>query len=342
MIDGTVFTGFPFLLRYAGFRDSPVPTIREVELESETGVPIRTKIFGSSDDAPVIYLQHGMSAKGIEDNRILVLATHLRNTGFNVYLPELTEVKNLQITDETVAKIRSVFRIVGKREEKPVSFLSASFSAGMGMVALAQEEDQSRLAATLLVGTYFDFGTTLPYVVSNFERDPYAVFVVLYNYVDKIRPELTGLKRFYLESSLDAGLQRTGDAVVSSKLVSDLSEKEKEFVRNVGDPSFRAELSEEILNQLPRNFIRENSPRGVVDSWRTPIALLHGADDPVIPPTESETLYSALRERKIDSNHLSSKLLTHGDHLPFYTQIPEILPLARIWGYFLEKASDFA
>ncbi|WP_342775985.1 alpha/beta hydrolase [Leptospira fletcheri] len=243
MIDDTIFTGFPFLLRYAGFRDSPISPILEVELESEIGVSVRTKILGPEDNSPVIYLQHGMSAKGIEDKRILVLATHLRNTGFKVYLPELTEVKNLQITDETVRKIRSVFRAIGKREGKSVSFLSASFSAGMGMVALAQEEDQSRLGATLLVGTYFDFGTTLPYVVSNFERDPYAVFVVLYNYVDKVRSELTGLKRFYLESSLDAGLQRTGDAAVAPKLISDLSEKEREFVRNVGTSSFRAELS---------------------------------------------------------------------------------------------------
>ncbi|EQA38158.1 alpha/beta hydrolase family protein [Leptospira inadai serovar Lyme str. 10] len=342
MIEKYYLVGLPFLIRYAGFGFSSAPSTQERNLVLDSGLEIRTKLFPGKRNAPAVYIQHGMSARGIEDPRILELARHLHGTGFTVYLPELPEIKDLKISSETVPKIRSTFRAIYELEGRPVSYLSASFSAGMGMVALSNEEEQLKLSSTLLVGTYSDFSKTLPFVIANFDRDPYAVYVMLYNYIKKIRNHFHRLEEFFLESALDSGLQRQADAAVGFRLYPALSPEEREFVDEIRSvPSFRERVSAEILNSLPSGFIEENSPANFTSSWRKPIALLHGFDDPVISPNESEDLFLDLRNRLKDPPvFVKSRLLTHGDHLPFYTQFPEIPSMAKIWGFFIKNAFE--
>ncbi|TGJ98276.1 alpha/beta hydrolase [Leptospira langatensis] len=336
---GYVVQGFPFLLKYADMISSPPSEVLEEEV-SLTGFPkFRLKIFPAAPNSPSVYLQHGMSARGIDDPRILTLATHLRNSGLQVFLPELPEVKGLRIASETVGNIRALFDFFSKREGRSISFLSASFSAGMGMVALAGKKQQEFLDSVLLVGTYSDFSQTLPFILSNYDLDPYAVHIVLYNYISKIRPELKSLEEFYYQTALDNGLQRTGPSEKGPEVFQTLGKAEKEFAASIrSDASFRESLASSILKVLPKDFIRENSPCNFLEDWKAPISLLHGFDDPVISPTESESLYEALGRRSyIDSIFLKSRLITHGDHLPFYTQLGEIPKLAAVWGFFLKK-----
>ncbi|TGL64066.1 alpha/beta hydrolase family protein [Leptospira sarikeiensis] len=334
------FQGLSFLLKYADITDSPESEIQEERLVTAERLRFRTKVFPSSPNAPVIFLQHGMSNRGIDDPRILVLAKHLKNSGAKVYLPELNEVKGLEISSKTVSNIRSIFKTIVEREKRPISFLSASFSAGMGMVALSGKEEQKNLKSILLVGTYSDFAKTLPFILSNYDVDPYAVHVLLYNYISKLRPRLSGLEEFYYEAALDNGLKREGEGAKSPKLLQRLGKKEKEFVFSIrSDAAFRMSLADPILSVLPKGFILHNSPQNFLTDWRAPIALLHGFDDAVISSEESEQLFASLRELRSDSKLLlKSKLITHGDHLPFYTQLGEIPKLAELWGFFLKKS----
>lgn len=331
--------GLPFLLKYADMIDSPESIIREESLKI-SNKSFRTKVFPGEKNSPVVYLQHGMSNRGIEDPRILTLAKHLKNSGATVYLPELPEVKGLEVSEDTVPNIRSLFREIVAKEGRAISFLSASFSAGMGMVALSGKEEQKNLKSALLVGTYSDFGAALSFTLSNYEVDPYAVHILLYNYISKLEPKLSKLEEFYFEAALDNGLKRTGEEEKSSKLLKKLNRKEREFVDSVqSDPGFRMGLAEPILSVLPPNFLFRNSPKNFLSDWKAPIALLHGSDDPVISPDESEQLFDSLGNGKRESKViLKSKLITHGDHLPFYTQLGEIPKLAGLWGFFLKKS----
>ncbi|WP_367898748.1 alpha/beta hydrolase [Leptospira sp. WS58.C1] len=334
------FQGLPFLLKYADMIDSPESAVREEHVRVSKKISFRTKIFPGPEHSPAIYLQHGMSNRGIDDPRILTLAKHLRNSGATVYLPELPEVKGLEISEDTVPNIRTLFHEIVKREGQAISFLSASFSAGMGMVALSGKEEQKNLKSALLVGTYSDFAETLPFSLSNYHLDPYAVHVLLYNYISKLEPKLSKLEEFYFEAALDNGLKRMGEEEKAPKLLKKLNQKEREFVHSLQtDPGFRMALVEPILSVLPHNFILRNSPKNYLSDWKAPIALLHGSDDPVISPDESEQLFGSLRNGKEEHKViLKSNLITHGDHLPFYTQLGEIPKLAGLWGFFLKKS----
>lgn len=331
--------GLSFLLKYAELIDSPSGVFQEGKIQTEDGKMFRSKLLFSGPNSPTVYIQHGMSARGIDDPRILTLATHIKNSGANVFLPELPEIQGLRVSTETVPNIRGLFRSIADRVGGPISFLSASFSAGMGMVALSGPEEQHLLKACLLVGGYSDFSHTLPFTLSNYESDPYAVHVLLYNFIGKMRPDLKDLEEFYFETALDNGLHRSGSEEKGPFFWEGLGTEEKDFVSRVRtDSNFRKDLAIGILENLPPNFILSNSPNNFLEAWNSPLALLHGFDDPVISPDESENLYSSLlslgREETV---LLKSRLITHGDHLPFYTQLGEIPKLAGLWGFFLKK-----
>ncbi|PJZ42690.1 alpha/beta hydrolase [Leptospira kmetyi] len=338
-----VLRGLPFLIDFSGIKKPKQARITEILIDLPNSVSLRTKVLeqGKNSSAPIVYLQHGMSFKGIDDPRILALGNNLANRGFKVYLPELPEVKGLLIRSETVSNIRSAFLRIHSLEKKSLSYLSASFSAGMGFVALANSECQNALTSALLIGGYSNFGKTFPFVLKNYEIESYAVNVMLYNYVHLIRSKPEGLKEYFLESALDNGLSREGDALRGPKILSSLSEDDRTFVAEFLESSdFRMKASLAIKSAVGEPFVEETSPEFFSDRFTKPCFLLHGDDDPVISPQESKDLRDLiLKNGNRDVSFLETSLLTHGDHLPFYTRLSEILPMAEFWGDYIFSAN---
>ncbi|TGM57756.1 alpha/beta hydrolase family protein [Leptospira adleri] len=337
-----LWKGLPFLIDYSGLKTPKEARITEISLALPNSPPLRTKILEKENNpsAPVVYLQHGMSARGVDDPRILALGTNLANRGFRVYLPELNEVKSLIMTAETVSNIRSAFLQIYALEKRPVSYLSASFSAGMGFVALANSECQRILSSLLLIGSYANFGQTFSFILKNYEKESYAVNVMMFNYVHLIRFDVELLKEYFLESALDNGLSREGDLAKGPKIFRSLREEDKKFVKDFStDPEFRINASKQLKSQVPESFIEETSPAFFADRCIRPCFLLHGDDDPVISPEESKELRDLiLANRTVPAVFLETSLLTHGDHLPFYSRLTEILPMAEFWGSYLFSA----
>ncbi|TGL98148.1 alpha/beta hydrolase [Leptospira barantonii] len=338
-----VLRGLPFLIDFSGVKKPKQARITEILLDLPNSVSLRTKILeqGKNPSAPIVYLQHGMSFKGIDDPRILALGNNLANRGFKVYLPELPEVKGLLIRSETVSNIRSAFLRIHSMEKKSVSYVSASFSAGMGFVALANSECQDALSSALLIGGYSNFGKTFPFVLKNYEIESYAVNVMLYNYVHLIRSKSEGLQEYFFESALDNGLWREGDALRGPKILSSLGEDDRAFVaRFLESSDFRMEASLSIKSAVGEPFVEETSPEFFANRFTKPCFLLHGDDDPVISPQESKDLRDLiLKNGNRNVPFLETSLLTHGDHLPFYTRLTEILPMAEFWGDYIFSAN---
>ncbi|MBM9577842.1 alpha/beta hydrolase [Leptospira sp. 201903070] len=334
-----LWKGLPFLIDYSGLKNPKEARITEIALKLPNSVLLRTKILERENNpaAPIVYLQHGMSVRGIDDPRILALGTNLVNRGFRVYLPELPEVKSLIMTAETVSNIRASFLQIHALEKRPISYLSASFSAGMGFVALANSQCQKILSSILLIGSYADFGQTFSYILKNYEKESYAVNVMMFNYIHLIRSNVELLKQYFFESALDNGLSREGNSKKGPQIFRSLNEEDRKFVQNfLENPEFRINASKQLKSQVPDSFIEETSPAFFADRCIKPCFLLHGNDDPVISPEESKDLQKLiLNNQAASAMFLETSLLTHGDHLPFYSRLTEILPMAEFWGSYL-------
>ncbi|XDD49073.1 alpha/beta hydrolase [Leptospira sp. WS92.C1] len=338
-----ILKGMPFLIDYSGLKKSKEARITETSLRLPNSVLLRGKILEAeaNSTAPVIYLQHGMSAKGIDDPRIIALGTNLVNRGFKVYLPELPEVKGLLMKSETVLNIRSVFLEIHSLEKRFLSYVSASFSAGMGFVALANPECQKVLSSSLLIGGYFNFGKTFPYILKNYEIESYAVNVMMFNFVHLIRSKTEELQKYFYESALDNGLARKGEDRKGPKILQTLDFPDRTFVKDfIENPEFRIQAAQDLRAQVSDSFIEETSPAFFSSQVIKKCFLLHGNDDPVISSQESRDLRDLLLKNPDSSPvFLETSLLTHGDHLPFYSRIQEILPMAGFWGEFLSTAN---
>ncbi|XDD45957.1 alpha/beta hydrolase [Leptospira sp. WS39.C2] len=332
----------PLILSYAGLKQKKSLERKEFILP-ETGR--RTFLFfpqgKDPKSLPGVYIQHGMSAMGIDDQRIIDLAENIANTGHSVILPELPEVKGLKIEEQTITNIQNLMMEIYANKQlfngEKLGYLSASFSAGMGIIAASRTNTRNKIKASMLIGGYCNFFEAVPFVFTNYEVDPYAVYVILYNMLHRFEPDMAEeLEQVYYEAALDNGLKRIGQNAKSEIQLEKTSKRAKEFFHEVHhDRLFRISLAKRVLETVPDRMPENLSPFYQLESLSGPVALLHGKTDPVISAGESEKLASLFQKKGITYVHRTSTALTHGDSLPLHSQIFGVPALLQTFGSFL-------
>lgn len=332
----------PLILSYAGIKQKK-SLIRKEFILSDTGR--RSFLFYPQDrdpkSLPGVYIQHGMSAMGIDDQRIVHLAENIASTGHSVILPELPEVKGLKIEEQTITNIQNLMLEIFENKQlfngEDLGYLSASFSAGMGIIAASRSNTRNKIKSSMLIGGYCNFFEAVPFVFTNYEVDPYAVYVILYNMLHRFEPNIAEeLEMVYYEAALDNGLKRTGQNAKADFYLNKSSKLAKEFFDQVhNDRSFRISLAKQVLNTVPEKMPENLSPYYQLESLRGPVSLLHGKSDPVISSEESEKLARLFQKKGILHVHRTSTALTHGDSLPLHSQIFGVPALLQTFGNFL-------
>lgn len=332
----------PLILSYAGLKQKK-PLGRKEFILSGTGR--RSFLFYPKDvdptSLPGVYIQHGMSAMGIDDQRIIDLAENIASTGHSVIVPELPEVKGLKIEEQTISNIQDLIYEIYTNKQlfngNDLGYLSASFSAGMGIIAASRSNVRDQIKSSMLIGGYCNFFEAVPFVFSHYEVDPYAVYVILYNMLHRFEPDLAEeLAKVYYEAALDNGLKRIGQDAKRDNLLKATSSRAQEFFHQVGnDREFRIFLATRVLETVPEKMPENLSPFYRLESLRGKVALLHGQSDPVISPVESEKLAELFQRKGIPHVHRTSTALTHGDSLPLHSQIFGVPALLQTFGSFL-------
>lgn len=332
----------PLILGYAGIKQKKSLERKELQLPGTGRRVFHFYPTGKNPESlPGVYIQHGMSAMGIDDPRILELAENIANSNHSVILPELPEVKGLRIEEKTITNIQDLMLEIHSTKHMfngdDLGYLSASFSGGMGLIAASKSNTKNKIKTSMAIGAYCNFLDTVPFVFSNYDIDPYAVYVILYNMLHRFEPDLAEeLEPVYYESALDNGLKRQGDEALGEKLLKKVSLHAKEFFFQVAaDGNFRMEIANRVLKTVPENLPENLSPFYQLETLSGPVALLHGKTDPVISPGESEKLALLFQSKEISYVHRTSTALTHGDSLPLHSQIFGVPALLQTFGSFL-------
>lgn len=331
------YLAFPLLFCYAGL-------IKNRKITKEdwiTPTGLRAKIFYPSEkkNLPGIYLQHGMSVLGIDDQRIAMLAESLAYSGYSVVLPEFPEVKGLRFELSTIDNIQREALQLSQSLEwyngKKFGYFSVSFSSGLGLVALCRDKRPENLLAFMGIGGYANFQDTYPFVFQNYDKDNYGVMVLFYNFYEGLEPKLSKeLKPIFWEAAMDNAFLRNPPLVPT--LLEKCSKKAKEeFLRITGIPEYRWEVASAMKKTKPPELMLQFSPVGQVARCDFPISLLHGVTDPVIAPQESQVLFHHLKSLGKKVVFRTSSAIVHGDQLPLHTQIQGIPGLLLTFGSFL-------
>lgn len=338
-----IYLGLKFLLSFTELFPKKKVFIDDLNLESrfKKNKIYKSKIYRTKKilkKEKIIFLAHGMSGFGIDDDRLFELARNISSLGFVVITPELEEIKSLKIQKETVLNIKDCFLAIEKLfPNSEIGFFSVSFSAGIGLVSFSDPEISTKIKSILAVGPFFDLANTLEFVVENFEKDDYGAYICFYNFFDSyFKGE--NLKKFFYAKAFDNGIKRIGTSLELSPLIyGKLKKSEKEIEHTIRhNKIFRKEITSKIIS---KNFhlTERISPKYFVLNTRADLNLIHGKNDLVIPETETKNLSNLLKENSIKHSVCFTELLSHGDKVNYLEHVNKIPTLGKAFGIFFKK-----
>ena len=299
--------GALFLVRFergaAGGKTACRVEETRLSLRDGRSVPLRLYVPPGGYERVVLVI-HGVHHGGYDEERLVFFAEKLVEAGFAVVTPELADLKAYEITERTVDDIAELARwtaasplSLGSRRDRRIGLVGISFAGGLSISAAGRLDAASDPAFVLSFGGHGDLKRTMRFLAlgersSGGWRAPhiYGQAVEVRMFAKQLVPEadVAGLRDAllaYLEN-------RRGDA---ERLSADLGDEGQRLVRSCLDG--KSEELGPILAPLVERF--DPAPAlspALSPRPRCPVYLLHGADDNVIPASETTALAAALQE----------------------------------------------
>jgi dienelactone hydrolase len=348
-----------FVIRAAGMQGvarSAASIEAEPVTAAETSIPwrdgaLRARTYTPSDvrGRPILLIP-GVHAAGIAEPRLIKFATEIAATGHQVVTAELPDLVKYQITPRATAMIEDAGRWLAHQappgpDMKP-GLMGISFAGGLTVVAASRLG--SRVAWSLSLGGHGDLPRALRYlctgVLPNGETRPphdYGVVIILLGVadrlvpVDQVAPLRTAILAFLNASHLEmVDKPRAAEEFARARTLSEtLPEPARTFMSWVNTRDV-AHLGPALLPHVASlgSDAALSPSRNPPPS--SPVYLLHGADDNVVPAAESEALAADLGARGGRAILLSTPLITHAavERSP---SAGEIWALVRFWAAVL-------
>jgi len=265
------------------------------------GGPFRARIFRLREQTHGrgLVVVHGIHHEGMNEHRMVPFARELARAGLVVLTPEITDLADYRITHQGVSVIRDAAVYLGGRHDligdAPVGVLGFSFGGGLALVAAEQPPLAGHLAYVVSVGGHDDLERVLRFLIRNEVETPaglvhkqahdYGLMVLLYGDVDRFAPEPD---RAPLRDALRASLHQDRPAALAAaaRLTTDRGRQLWQLADSRKLQTLAPEL-EAIVNEQHAD-LAALSPRGHLAAIGAPVYLVHGADDSVIPASETE------------------------------------------------------
>ena len=246
----------------------------------------------------------GAAPGGRDDPRLVALANTFARAGFEVLVPELERMRELQVT-ATDARILAdaVLHMAERDPERPLGMAALSFALGPSVLALLKPGVEAHADFVLAVGGYYDLEQAITYFTTGYYRGSPAE---PWRYLE---PNAFGKWMFVLSNA-----QRVDDQQDQETLRRMAQRKIQNLAADVSDLALRLgpkgqsvyalitnedpERVPELLASLPPDVLAEIraldlSPKPV-ETLDVDFILIHGRDDPIIPFTQSVAFAEAL------------------------------------------------
>jgi dienelactone hydrolase len=340
--------------RIADF-DTTTEREREISIPTERG-PLRGRLYDPERGARrVALLVSGLHPSGIDEPRLVRLARQLSAAGVAVVTPDIPELARFEITpaitDAIEASALWLATLSGLSSDARVGMLGISFSGGLSIVAAGRPSLATHVAYVFSFGGHDDLPRVLRYLCTGTEPYPpmrihlkekddtfvrpphdYGVAVILLGVADRVVPHQqvealkAGVRRYLWASALEGGVDRA--------LTKTLPEPSATLLRYVVDRDV-VHLGPRLLPYVGQYGGEPALSVSKSPKPAAPVFLLHGVDDNVIPPVESEYLADDLRPHT-HARLLLSGLISHAE-ADRPVRLDDVLELASFWGELLGR-----
>ena len=337
--------------------DKPVPSwlrrfvsepiaVRDLQLPLASGT-VRARLYtplapsnSGPKNAPALVVLHGVHHLGIDEPRLENFATAMAACGVQVLTPELPDIKDYQVGSNSIATIgESAAWLRNEDSGRPVGVLGLSFSGGLSLLAAADPKYQQDIRFVLAVGSQDEMSRVATYYRTGQDVRPdgseetlapheYGPLVLEYEHVGEFVPAadvapIRAVLRAHLYE--DAAAERFALARLSTAQTA-----EAKALMNTSLPATRTAL--ERADERHADDMAAVSPHGRVATLKTPVYLLHGAGDNIIPSAETEWMASELPKRSLKAVLISPVL----SHLDLDGAGPTVADQLRLVHFFAE------
>lgn len=295
--------------------------VRDMELPLASG-SVRARLYtpARSKNAPAIIVLHGVHHMGIDEPRLETFATSMAACGIQVLTPELPDIKDYQVGANSIATIgESAEWLTHADGGRPVGVMGLSFSGGLSLLAAADAKYQQDIRFVLAVGSQDEMSRVAAYYRTGEDLRPngseetltpheYGPLVLEYEHVGEFVPAQDVAP---IRAVLRAHLYE--DPVAEHVALAKLNVAQAAEAKALMDmrlDSTRTALKR--ADERHRDDMAAVSPHGSLATLKTPVYLLHGAGDNIIPSAETEWMASELPKRSLKAV-LISPVLSHLD-----------------------------
>jgi pimeloyl-ACP methyl ester carboxylesterase len=301
----------------AGFAHHPFKEQDEVA-QTPHG-PLRYRLYVPLDvKAPGgIVLLHGVHHLGIEDPRLWNLARALAGAGVLVMTPQLEDLADYRVTARTIDVIGDSALVLSTRTGRRVGMAGLSFAGGLSLLAAAKPGYAAKVGFVLAIGAHDDMARMARFFASNtialpdgkespFTAHEYGALLLAYSHLeDFFSPRDIPVAR----QALREWLWEQPQAMKTAATLSPAGQAELDQLLHHRD-RLRDALLREIT--LHKEEMESVSPHGHIAALQTPVYLLHGAGDTVIPSSETLWLAKDVPQQDLKAM-LVSQALVHVD-----------------------------
>jgi pimeloyl-ACP methyl ester carboxylesterase len=286
----------------------------EVTISTTQGT-VRARLYVPRGVAhpPGMVLVHGIHHLGIDEPRLMNFARAAASDGFSVLTPEVAAMADYHVDGASIGTIgESAGWLQQRLGTGPVTVVGVSFAGGLSLLAACDPRYAPHIRALVLMGAYDNLGRVVRFLATsqaefpNGRMEPYAAHdygaaVFVYSHLDQFFPA-SDLAVAH-DSLRDWLWERPADAQALFPRLGPSSRETMEILlaRQIG------RLRPKLLDAIQADDAQFSaiSPEGKLGALRTPVFLLHGATDDIIPSTESLWL-----EKEIPKQYLLAALIT--------------------------------
>ena len=286
----------------ATFKEESIPNI---EYKDETykgldGSDTILRIFYTDKKNPQsIIIFPGASPYAENHPGMIMLGNALRDAGYNVYLPRIPSLKDLMLEKENIDWFAHCYQeIANKRIERKNDIMIVGLSYGGASLLRATLDPRMQFPkpkSILSYGTYYSISTALDFFMTGiikYNNDTYKItphewgpIVLFYNFIDTIEISYDKMK---IKDILKYRIRDEHEHVKQEmKKLEDC--KEKQLLENILAGTLTDEMKGLVQMMIEKNddLLSYLSPENWIQKIKDKVFIMHGANDSMVPFTES-------------------------------------------------------
>ena len=289
--------------------------INEINFNDETYKGLNSEdvivrvFYSKNKNAQSIIIFPGASPYAENHPGMIMLGNALRNAGYNVFLPRIPNLKNLLLVKENVDWFAHCYQelLTHNSINKNVMVVGLSYGgANLLKASMDQRIMNSPPKSILSYGTYYSIQSALDFFITgkiqyknkvfNIKPHEWGTIVLFYNFFKTIdtkcdKNKIIKLLKYRIEDNDDK--------------VDEILNELNEFDRNLINKVLKGIIDDEITNIINKmlnanlDLLEYLSPSNWADKIRSKVYVIHGANDSMVPFTESAHLANSIQDSKL-------------------------------------------